>query len=1004
MTVGLAQIITPAQQGLTAPTAAIAVESRRPRHSRRPPVSSAVPTIASESPSMDPTGFATTVDSGRNMATVNSGPTAMTAGGDATSLHRLHRSLSYQSHLTSSLPHLLHHHYSCRPPRQLCDAALKNASARPYSPPMASAMTAARERRCGRCLEHLARGAPHAALHAARNTLLPCHSLECSALSHTLRGRARLQFDLPGSSSHLIRKTSTSPPRPRSQFAACAFGSDCNDCGRRCHDASPPPPSGCTRTCVDACESYVADSICDDGGEGSEYGICGWGGDCTDCGPRLSACASPSPPLVLPPSPIEPPLPPSPPARTRLDRIGAELSSSYSVGGVALFPAGNVIDGDVYTVCGSGIEANNWVSVRVPPGEPIGDVIVFNRRDGVGQEWLGSFEVWVGSAFGHASDSSAEGRPPAVRCTHPDAIIPDGNVSLVIDCSGAGGEFITLRQVGLPALRALTVAEVVVYSFAPPAPPAPPPFISPFSFDSPPPPPPPPLEVGLPSLPASPATPAPLVPLPLPLLSATLSSTFYSNGWFHANASIDGDLSTLCGSGLEVGAWLSVTLPAASHVWYVDVFNRDDSEALAAWLGAFEVWIGGSAGASSEPTATRCGGVHQMGDDERSLRVVCPTEIEVAFVTIRQVGSERYLTIAEVSVYTGLHLLDSPPPPLPPPPPPPYPPRPQPPPSPEAPPIAPPLPPPFGFSPLPRLEAALSSTFNRAKFPASNAIDDNYDTLVATLQEANAWLSVRLPANADVGNVAIYNRDDVPAYIEWLFPFELWVGDSFGDLAALCEGPVSRPPSSSRRWVGSCSNAIISPELPSRPNARWEFVTLRLAGSDARFLTVAEIEVFENVISPPSLPAPPRPPPSPTLPPSPHPSSPPAPPPPAPPPAPPPLCECNDSCESHARDGSCDDGGAGSQHSACPFASDCSDCGLRCPEPRTPPGLPPPAPFAPPPAPPLAPSPAAPPPPKPPAPPSPPLPPSPPVSPPPVCVCTNLCRAFARNGARFPLQ
>ena len=31
---------------------------------------------------------------------------------------------------------------------------------------------------------------------------------------------------------------------------------------------------------------YVNDFACDDGGAGAEYGVCSYGTDCTDCGPR----------------------------------------------------------------------------------------------------------------------------------------------------------------------------------------------------------------------------------------------------------------------------------------------------------------------------------------------------------------------------------------------------------------------------------------------------------------------------------------------------------------------------------------------------------------------------------------------------------------------------------------------------------------------------------------------------------------------------------------------
>lgn len=62
--------------------------------------------------------------------------------------------------------------------------------------------------------------------------------------------------------------------------------------------------------------------------------------------------------------------------------------------------------------------------------------------------------------------------------------------------------------------------------------------------------------------------------------------------------------------------------------------------------------------------------------------------------------------------------------------------------------------------------------------------------------------------------------------------------------------------------------------------------------------------------NPPSPPSPPPPPPSPPVPPS------------------PPPGDCFDTC-GYASDGDCDDGGSGSEYSACTRGTDCTDCGVR---------------------------------------------------------------------------
>merc|ERR1719272_1954471 len=44
---------------------------------------------------------------------------------------------------------------------------------------------------------------------------------------------------------------------------------------------APPPPGACLHTCASA-----RDGLCDDGGPGSQYAICALGTDCVDCGYR----------------------------------------------------------------------------------------------------------------------------------------------------------------------------------------------------------------------------------------------------------------------------------------------------------------------------------------------------------------------------------------------------------------------------------------------------------------------------------------------------------------------------------------------------------------------------------------------------------------------------------------------------------------------------------------------------------------------------------------------
>jgi hypothetical protein len=69
---------------------------------------------------------------------------------------------------------------------------------------------------------------------------------------------------------------------PGSNFNICSYGTDCFDCcakvpGRyECNGDTPPP-------CNDNTCQYAFDYVCDDGGPGSDYSICSYGTDCSDC-------------------------------------------------------------------------------------------------------------------------------------------------------------------------------------------------------------------------------------------------------------------------------------------------------------------------------------------------------------------------------------------------------------------------------------------------------------------------------------------------------------------------------------------------------------------------------------------------------------------------------------------------------------------------------------------------------------------------------------------------
>jgi hypothetical protein len=84
---------------------------------------------------------------------------------------------------------------------------------------------------------------------------------------------------------------------PGSQYDSCTYGGDCTDCGARAamplSPPSPPPPKlavdgslFCNNTCI-----YSDDGSCDDGGEGSAHSYCSYASDCADCNTRKGFCA-----------------------------------------------------------------------------------------------------------------------------------------------------------------------------------------------------------------------------------------------------------------------------------------------------------------------------------------------------------------------------------------------------------------------------------------------------------------------------------------------------------------------------------------------------------------------------------------------------------------------------------------------------------------------------------------------------------------------------------------
>ena len=99
------------------------------------------------------------------------------------------------------------------------------------------------------------------------------------------------------------------PPQGRSSCAigGCTLPSAANYDSRATYDSGI-----CYNACQDTCQAFggiADDGACDDGGAGSEYAFCALGSDCQDCGPRTGSVSRRSLASTVPP----PPLPPPPP-------------------------------------------------------------------------------------------------------------------------------------------------------------------------------------------------------------------------------------------------------------------------------------------------------------------------------------------------------------------------------------------------------------------------------------------------------------------------------------------------------------------------------------------------------------------------------------------------------------------------------------------------------------------------------------------------------------------
>ena len=372
---------------------------------------------------------------------------------------------------------------------------------------------------------------------------------------------------------------------------------------------------------------------------------------------------------------------PGPPLNSMaaIPRTGAELSSSYDS---SLYIASQVIDGNPATICVSGEDRDTWLSVSLEFEADVEFVTVYNRQDQFAS-WLSPFEIWVGAApFRNAGISAS------TRCGDVN-VVPTGPGPFTIRCGGVRGAFVTLRLTeggGAARIRYLSIGELEVYSllaaavWPPLAPPGPllaasPPtqLSSPSPLCSPPP------RIVVPGSPMLPPPPQPLPPAPHPpppppyqapalsqLVTVSPVGAVMSSTSLPASNCVDGDQRTHCTSRAGIGNWLSVQFThngMRSGIYVaIEPYKLPSSQ-----LSPFELYRGAAHGDTLSQFASRCSGDEPVTIPESGgPHVVNCVGGSGAFVTLKQIGRSRILSLTDISLYVDPAPLM---PPLPPPPP-----------------------------------------------------------------------------------------------------------------------------------------------------------------------------------------------------------------------------------------------------------------------------------------------------------------------------------------------
>ena len=134
---------------------------------------------------------------------------------------------------------------------------------------------------------------------------------------------------------------------------------------------------------------------------------------------------------------------------------------------------------------------------------------------------------------------------------------------------------------------------------------------------------------------------------PLTLSNAQMSSAYNARVYPASNA-IDSDMyTTLMASNYQANAWLSARVPSGTQIGLVAVYNRNDGTYYQNLLGSFDIWIGSSAGDRGVKCGSWTGATNSVGP----FVINCGGVSSGEWVTLRQVGGARFLTITGFRAY-----------------------------------------------------------------------------------------------------------------------------------------------------------------------------------------------------------------------------------------------------------------------------------------------------------------------------------------------------------------